>query len=296
MNCLDLRRCRAALRRHRAEGGAGGLVISQLARHRFPALDGHLARSARTRVIPLRTRGHGAVDLYPAPTTMGARSRDADGRRRRSGVRDCVFARCRSGQIAQGLGPSGMDLVRAWCISTPAPQVGHARMWAGAHRHRRGRGHGTPWPTRSCSAGFPRGSAKARRSRPGGAWSRPRRAPATRGVRRRSRARISTPPTAALRLPAAGHRGVGGRIDTADLVRDLARADPRRALRADPGCGPPALRGKARGLRPLLAGVPARHRARPGMSASPFDSGLYRGCSAMRSWRGFFPTPPKSGR
>ena len=70
------------------------------------------------RIIRYDMRGHGQSDCPPAPYTMGALVRDAEGLLDHLEVRDCVFVGLSiGGMVAQGLAVKRLDQVRAMVLS-----------------------------------------------------------------------------------------------------------------------------------------------------------------------------------
>lgn len=82
------------------------------------------------RLIRYDKRGHGRTDVPPAPYTMGALVRDAEGLLDHLGIRDCVFVGLSiGGLIAQGLAAKRLDLVRAMVLSNTGARIGTRQMW-----------------------------------------------------------------------------------------------------------------------------------------------------------------------
>ncbi|GGO62002.1 3-oxoadipate enol-lactonase [Roseovarius pacificus] len=82
------------------------------------------------RIIRYDMRGHGQSDCPPAPYTMGALVRDAEGLLDHLEVRDCVFVGLSiGGMVAQGLAVKRLDQVRAMVLSNTAAKIGQPAMW-----------------------------------------------------------------------------------------------------------------------------------------------------------------------
>ena len=200
----------------------------------------------------------------------------------RSRCADCVFVLGLSigGMIAQGLAAKRLDLVRAVVpVQHRAQGIGTRAMWEeriatvetqGSRRDVR-RDHGAP--------GFSRDFRDSPAVTP---WRRMVEgdAPAA-GYAGCSAAIAGHGFLYADRRPAparAGHRRERGRLDAPRSGARNGRSHPRRALRADPGRGHLPSRRTAEEVSALFERIFSRYRphATRGMSASPFDSALYR--------------------
>jgi 3-oxoadipate enol-lactonase len=85
---------------------------------------------AGLRIIRYDKRGHGLSSQPPAPYSMGALVRDAEGLLDHLNVRDCVFVGLSiGGLIAQGLAVKRMDQVRALVLSNTAAKIGIPSIW-----------------------------------------------------------------------------------------------------------------------------------------------------------------------
>lgn len=88
----------------------------------------HLPKGLR--IIRYDKRGHGLSSQPPAPYTMGALVRDAEGLLDHLNVRDCVFVGLSiGGLIAQGLAVKRMDQIRALVLSNTAAKIGIPSIW-----------------------------------------------------------------------------------------------------------------------------------------------------------------------
>ena len=279
MECLDL----GDVALHYADTGprdAPALVFANSLGTDFRLWDGVLPHlPARLRVIRYDKRGHGLSTCPPAPYSMGALVHDAERLLDALEVRDCVFVGLSiGGMIAQGLAAKRLDLVRAVVLSNTAPpRSAHAPCGKSGSRQSRRRASAR-CPTRFMERWFSRDFRDSPAVTP---WRRMVEVTPAAGYAGCSAAIAGTDfytPTAALRLPALVIGGSEDGSTPPDLVRELADLNPRRALRADPGAGASSLRRTARGILGAIERISRGYRphGRRGMSASPFDSALYR--------------------
>ncbi|WP_170465748.1 3-oxoadipate enol-lactonase [Ruegeria arenilitoris] len=82
------------------------------------------------RIIRFDKRGHGLSSKPPAPYSMGALVRDAEGLLDLLEVRDCLFVGLSiGGLIGQGLAVKRLDQVRALVLSNTAAKIGIPSIW-----------------------------------------------------------------------------------------------------------------------------------------------------------------------
>ncbi|WP_028914161.1 alpha/beta fold hydrolase [Pseudorhodobacter ferrugineus] len=83
------------------------------------------------RIIRYDLRGHGASATPPAPYSMGALVRDAEGLLDNLNIRDCVFVGSSiGGMVAQGLAVKRLDQIRALVIANSVTKMGTKDTWA----------------------------------------------------------------------------------------------------------------------------------------------------------------------
>ncbi len=86
--------------------------------------------SDKLRIIRFDKRGHGLSSQPPAPYSMGALVRDAEGLLDFLGVKDCVFVGLSiGGMIAQGLAVKRLDLIRGLVLSNTAAKIATPATW-----------------------------------------------------------------------------------------------------------------------------------------------------------------------
>lgn len=86
--------------------------------------------SDKLRIIRFDKRGHGLSSQPPAPYSMGALVRDAEGLLDFLGVQDCVFVGLSiGGMIAQGLAVKRLDLIRGLVLSNTAAKIATPAIW-----------------------------------------------------------------------------------------------------------------------------------------------------------------------
>ena len=190
------------------------------------------------RIIRYDKRGHGLSDCPPAPYRMGALVRDAERLLDLLEVRDCVFVGLSiGGMIAQGLAVKRFDQVRALVLSNTAAKIGQPEMWqeridtvrADGTGALADLGDGTLVPeelSRQCP-GFSRLAQHA--------FAYPGRG--LHGLFRRHCRHGFLHPDKRVAPADAGYRGFRGSRDAAGPRARNRGADPRVAVRADPGAG-----------------------------------------------------------
>lgn len=83
------------------------------------------------RIVRYDLRGHGASSTPPAPYSMGALVRDAEGLLDHLHIRDCVFVGSSiGGMVAQGLAVKRLDQIRALVLANTVTKTGTKETWA----------------------------------------------------------------------------------------------------------------------------------------------------------------------
>lgn len=83
------------------------------------------------RIVRYDLRGHGASSCPPAPYSMGALVRDAEGLLDHLNIRDCVFVGSSiGGMVAQGIAVKRLDQIRALVLANTVTKMGTKDTWA----------------------------------------------------------------------------------------------------------------------------------------------------------------------